>query len=90
MFLPVPDINKSVPSVPIVTLFEPNTIVDSASPMLIAPCILRFLGSVSGLAVPIVTSPLSMTRSLVTFKLPIACVSIRWAPVENVNSVNAT
>ena len=89
---PEPEIVMSDPSVLNSTLLvsPPNLILLSDVGNFISPYTVRFLGSVVGLSVPTVKSPSGTLKSLVTFNEPIACVSMRWAPVKKVNSVNAT
>ena len=90
--VPVPDTVRSLPSVLIKTLFvlPPNFILLSEVGNCISPYTVKFLGSVKGDCVPIVTSPSGTSKFLVIFKVPIACVSICVEPVRNVNSVKAT
>ena len=90
--VPVPDMVKSLLSVLIVTVSVPlpNFIVLSDVGKLMLPYMFKLLGSVSGDNEPIVTSPSGTSISLVTLKVPTACVSILVAPVKKVNSVKAT
>ena len=90
-FAPLPPIFKLVPSVVKVTFgaVSPNSILPSVSLIFIGPCTVSDWGSVSGVSVPITTSP-SIFNPLVIFNPPTICVSTCVAPVKNVNSVKAT